>query len=241
MIKVSEIFGPTIQGEGDMIGLPTLFLRVGGCDYRCVWCDTPHAVLSKYRNEWKPMTPAEILTELELLAPAPYWVTVSGGNPAIQKIDELMQEDRTHNDVHYKWCLETQGSVHKKWFADLDRLVLSPKPPSSEQDVDLEILDACMATKWLTPVTIKIVVFNDEDFKWAEMIFDRYKDFMSIKKHTKILQVGNTTPKPGDHVSVSTMLMNLDWLVKKSLDAGLHDVKVLPQLHSLLWGNRVGV
>ena len=39
-IAISEIFGPTIQGEGALIGKPTVFVRTGGCDYRCSWCDT---------------------------------------------------------------------------------------------------------------------------------------------------------------------------------------------------------
>ena len=41
---VIEIFGPTIQGEGSEAGLATHFIRVGGCDYRCSWCDTMYAV-----------------------------------------------------------------------------------------------------------------------------------------------------------------------------------------------------
>lgn len=240
MIKVSEIFGPTIQGEGDMIGMPTLFLRVGGCDYRCSWCDTPHAVLSKYRYEWTPMEPDAILDKLQALAPPPYWVTVSGGNPALQRIDTLMKAGY-EREMHYKYCLETQGSVPKEWFADLDRLVLSPKPPSSEQVVDLKILDRCVSIRENAPLTIKIVVFDEADFKWAKSIFDRYDQSYDAIGYTKILQVGNTTPLPGDPVSVATMLKNLEWLVNRSLEAGLHNVKVLPQLHSLLWGNRVGV
>jgi 7-carboxy-7-deazaguanine synthase len=42
---VVEVFGPTIQGEGALAGLPTLFVRFGGCDYRCSWCDSLLAVL----------------------------------------------------------------------------------------------------------------------------------------------------------------------------------------------------
>jgi 7-carboxy-7-deazaguanine synthase len=55
-IRISEIFGPTIQGEGPLIGRPTVFVRTGGCDYRCSWCDTLYAVLPEYRDEWKLMT-----------------------------------------------------------------------------------------------------------------------------------------------------------------------------------------
>ena len=55
-IRVSEIFGPTIQGEGALIGQPTVFVRTGGCDYRCSWCDSLHAVESAYRETWAPMS-----------------------------------------------------------------------------------------------------------------------------------------------------------------------------------------
>ena len=64
-IRISEIFGPTIQGEGPLIGRPTVFVRTGGCDYRCTWCDTLYAVLPAYRNEWAFMTPADIMARVE--------------------------------------------------------------------------------------------------------------------------------------------------------------------------------
>jgi len=59
-IAISEIFGPTVQGEGPLIGQPTVFVRTGGCDYRCVWCDTLYAVLPEHRSEWVLMKPTEI-------------------------------------------------------------------------------------------------------------------------------------------------------------------------------------
>src|SRR5215831_3988340 len=40
-MKVDEIFGPTIQGEGALAGAVSMFVRLGGCDYRCAWCPTP--------------------------------------------------------------------------------------------------------------------------------------------------------------------------------------------------------
>ncbi len=82
-IRISEIFGPTIQGEGPLIGRPTVFVRTGGCDYRCTWCDTLYAVLPAYRNEWALMTPADIMARVEELAGGnPVLVSLSGGNPA---------------------------------------------------------------------------------------------------------------------------------------------------------------
>ena len=60
-IRISEIFGPTVQGEGPLIGCPTVFVRTGGCDYRCSWCDTLYAVLPEFSGDWRAMSEAEIL------------------------------------------------------------------------------------------------------------------------------------------------------------------------------------
>ncbi len=122
-IRVSEIFGPTIQGEGALIGQPTVFVRTGGCDYRCSWCDTLHAVDSAHRDEWCPMTPEAILMQVEILSGGnPLTVSLSGGNPAIQPLGGLIELGRKEG---YRFALETQGSLAKDWFAELDVLTLS--------------------------------------------------------------------------------------------------------------------
>src|SRR5262249_17228736 len=92
-IRISEIFGPTIQGEGPLIGRPTVFVRTGGCDYRCSWCDTLYAVLPEYRDEWTPMTPRAIMARVnELAGGEPVLISLSGGNPALQPL-ALCHED----------------------------------------------------------------------------------------------------------------------------------------------------
>src|ERR1700680_230750 len=88
-IRISEIFGPTIQGEGPLIGRPTVFVRTGGCDYRCAWCDTMYAVLPAHRNEWASRTPADIMARVDELAggnAGGLLVSLSGGNPAMQPL-----------------------------------------------------------------------------------------------------------------------------------------------------------
>src|SRR5262249_51216898 len=64
LVRVSEIFGPTIQGEGPLIGRPSVFVRTAGCDYRCAWCDTLYAVLPEYHDEWVLMTPTQIIARV---------------------------------------------------------------------------------------------------------------------------------------------------------------------------------
>src|ERR1700720_3417957 len=86
-IRISEIFGPTIQGEGPLTGRPTVFVRTGGCGYRCAWCDTLYAVLPEYRDDWGPVSPEETMAQVnEPAGGKPLLVSLSGGNPALQPL-----------------------------------------------------------------------------------------------------------------------------------------------------------
>jgi len=108
-IRISEIFGPTIQGEGPLIGRPTVFVRTGGCDYRCSWCDTLYAVLPEYHDEWVWMTAPQIIARVnELAGGNPVLVSLSGGNPALQPLHPLIALGRRKG---HSFALETQGSV----------------------------------------------------------------------------------------------------------------------------------
>jgi 7-carboxy-7-deazaguanine synthase len=126
-IAISEIF-LTIQGEGALVGRPTVFVRTGGCDFRCEWCDTLYAVLPEFKNEWAPMTPQAIVEGvLRLSGGAGILVTLSGGNPALHDLSELIETGHAKN---LTFALDTQGSVARDWFAQLEYLILSPKGPS---------------------------------------------------------------------------------------------------------------
>ena len=185
-IRISEIFGPTVQGEGVLIGKPTVFVRTGGCDFRCRWCDTLYAVLPEYRRDWSPMTPADILTRVEQLTGGKsILVTLSGGNPAIQPLGRLIALGK---ERHHRFAMETQGSVHDAWFAALDWLILSPKPPSSGTSTDWAAFDACLAAAASGPRTVlKVVVFDDANYDYAHMVAARYPllpVYLSVGNHT---------------------------------------------------------
>ena len=114
-LRIAEIFGPTIQGEGALIGQPTVFVRAGGCDYRCSWCDSMHAVDSAFRDSWAAMQIAEVWAQVRALSGGrPLTVSISGGNPAIQDFGPLIATGRAEG---YGFALETQGSVARDWFA----------------------------------------------------------------------------------------------------------------------------
>jgi 7-carboxy-7-deazaguanine synthase len=185
-ISISEIFGPVIQGEGALIGRPTVFVRTGGCDYRCAWCDTLYAVLPSFRMEWRRMNAREIMDEVAILSSGhAILITLSGGNPALQSLDSLLDLGRERG---YAFALETQGSVAKAWFAKLTYLILSPKPPSSRMEIDWDALGECLAAGMSTRVIFKIVVFDDADYGFARQVHARFPHVAMY------LQPGNPTP-----------------------------------------------
>jgi len=238
-IRISEIFGPTIQGEGALIGQPTVFVRTGGCDYRCSWCDTLHAVDSKFRGTWRIMTAEEIFSEVEKLSGgAPVMISLSGGNPAIQPLEALIRLGKSHG---YRFALETQGSIVKDWFAELDILTLSPKPPSSGMAADWGALAACIAAARNGPkIALKVVIFDDADYDFARAASAHYP-YLPL-----YLQPGNHTPPALDDdqktaLDMDGIMARMRWLIEKTISDKWYAATVLPQLHVLLWGNRRGV
>ncbi|WP_170330269.1 7-carboxy-7-deazaguanine synthase QueE [Ruegeria arenilitoris] len=233
-LRIAEIFGPTIQGEGALIGEPTVFVRTGGCDYRCSWCDSLHAVGTAYRHDWAAMDTDAVWDQVRTLSGGrPLTVSLSGGNPAIQDFAPLIARGRAEG---YRFACETQGSIAKPWFGDLDTMVLSPKPPSSGETVDWNAFAACIEAAQNGPkVVMKIVIFDEADYDWARAVADRYPALPLY------LQPGNAEVDPDLPVDPQTLSDRLLWLVEKVTADGWFTPRVLPQLHVLLWGNKRGV
>lgn len=240
MVRVSEIFGPTIQGEGPLIGLPTVFVRTFGCDFRCSWCDSMHVVLPEYRKDSVQLTPREIVQRvLDLSQGLPILVTLSGGNPALQPLGDVITLGKKEK---LTFAAETQGSIPARWMEELDYLILSPKPPSSGEQCNHDALYACMSkglSGWPT-VALKVVVFDDADLNFALDLHERYKGVRFY------VQVGNSDVMPyvarsaAQTIHRHKMLDRLRWLSEKIIERRAFGVHVLPQLHTLMWGNERG-
>lgn len=245
-IKICEIFGPTVQGEGALIGQPTVFVRTGGCDYRCKWCDTLHAVESKYRDQWIPMNAAQIFARIEVLSGGvPIMVTLSGGNPAIQPLEPLIN---LGHEKGYHFALETQGSMPREWFSVLDVLTLSPKPPSSGMETDWHKLDECveMAAKGESPTlsVLKIIIGDMKDYAYARACSDRYPDLpVYLQPLNKQPEDGRGKTEEGKNITRERdeILERTCWLVDFVKRDRWYKVTVLPQLHVLLWGDKRGI
>mgnify|MGYP001551796138 CR=1 FL=1 len=123
---ISEIFY-SLQGEGALTGVPSVFVRTSGCNLRCAWCDTPYA---SWNPEGTPMTLEQIVGAVRAHAPARH-VVLTGGEPMIAKgIRELAGELKA---LDYHITIETAATMAPEGIA-YDLASMSPKLLNSAPD-----------------------------------------------------------------------------------------------------------
>lgn len=211
-----------------------MFVRTGGCDYRCSWCDS--AFTWDGTGKSNLMTAEEIIKQLKEIGGDRFsHVTISGGNPAIhQGIGKLVSSLKS---LGIKTAVETQGSLWQEWMMEVSDVTISPKPPSSKMETDYDKLDYYIDRLKDQHVSLKVVVFTEEDLEYAKHIHERYPEIPMY------LQVGNDEVESVENDSlISHLLDRYEWLIDQAVASEtLNDVKVLPQLHTLVWGNKRGV
>ena len=145
MLPLMEAFY-TIQGEGNHTGRAAYFIRVGGCDVGCHWCD----VKESWNAELHP--PTEVSKIVDEAAQYSDTIVVTGGEPFMWNMTPLTSSLRTKG---MKIHVETSGAypLSGEW----DWICLSPKktmPPKEEF--------------YAAAHELKVIIYNQNDFKWAE-------------------------------------------------------------------------
>ena len=204
MLLVSEVF-ISLQGETTFTGWPSTFIRLGGCNLRCRWCDTLHALSGG--DAWE----RERL--LQEAARGPRLVTITGGEPLCQPETPDLVRDLL--DAGHTVVVETNGSLPIDALDPAAHRIVDLKPPSSGETDQIcwPNLDLLTAGD-----EVKIVIADEADFAWA-------REHLAADPRLRAVTV-NLSPAHGR--------MAPDALAEKILASGLQ-VRLNFQLHKLLW------
>jgi organic radical activating enzyme len=189
-LAVSEVFGPTVQGEGPMSGRRCVFLRLGGCNLACSWCDTPYTWDWTGQNgqqydprvEVKKIDFATLRDDIRERAGPIRHLVVTGGEPMLQAIDVAAFVDVLENKEQ-RWVveMETNGTLAppSALIGRIDRYNVSPKlinsipqlawarRPELNYTIRLEPLAALVNTRL---ASLKFVIETEDDFDEIEMV-----------------------------------------------------------------------
>jgi len=148
-LDVQEIF-PTIQGEGLFVGWQSVFLRLGGCNLQCIFCDTE---FDSYVN----MPIADILQKIQNLATnaegliTKKLVVITGGEPFLQPIESICQ---ALIDLGFLVQIETNGTIYRKLPSRV-KIICSPKNNSGKtKNIHPDLLPSISAFKFVVSANI---------------------------------------------------------------------------------------
>ena len=209
-MRVSEIFR-SLQGEGVLIGTPTVFIRTVGCNLECSWCDTEYA-----REGGEELSIEQIMTELE--KHKTQFICLTGGEPLMQN-DVIKLLDKLV-DKCYHVTLETNGSLPLEDVPCAENMLISMdiKCPSSGMEERMLTSNIDL----LSPADqLKFIVANIDDLMYAEDILKNHE----VRCNVVFTPVGGMELEPVARFVLSRKL----------------NARVLPQLHKLIWGDRKGV
>ena len=142
MLRLSEIFGPTVQGEGRFAGYPAIFVRLSGCNLDCKWCDTPftwdwkgkNGTVYIRSNEEFTLSGDHLLNEItQILTNNDQRIIISGGEPLLQRegIRNFVQGLHAKG-IHNPVDVETNGTLNPVEDTDIvTHYTVSPKFGSS--------------------------------------------------------------------------------------------------------------
>lgn len=217
-MRITEIF-KSIQGEGTRAGLPCIFVRLTGCNLRCVWCDTAYAFHGgeKYSVE-------EVIRKVEVLAGKPRSISlaeITGGEPLLQP--ETPGLARQLLALGYTVMIETSGERFVGVLpAEVIKIVDVKCPDSGEHgSFDMRNLDAVDAKD-----EIKFVISSRGDYEFA-------RDFTAEHRlASRVHQVLFSPAFPGPAGSWPGLEPRelTEWI----LADGLH-VRLGLQLHKFIW------
>ena len=227
-MKIAEIFY-SIQGEGSLIGVPSVFIRTSGCNLRCTWCDTPY---TSWQPEGDSLSVQEIVDGVAAFGCG--HVVITGGEPLIAPELAELAERIGATGAHI--TVETAGTVFQELHCDL--MSISPKLANS--------------TPWERDEGRWAAQHERVRFKpnVLRLLMDRYPyqvKFVvsSASDLEEIAQMQQQLTVPAESIILMPEGVNRDvlrerglWIAEICKERGY---RFSPRLHVELWGDRRGI
>ena len=254
MLEINEIFGPTIQGEGKLVGTPSIFIRFGKCNFKCEGfqveyetpsgikkcaCDSYYAVDTEFKDTWtKYKSYDEIVKEVDVLLskyPNNYKIdiVITGGEPLLYWNKEEFQKLLKHyiNDGH-KVTIETNASLNLNFEFDYQKNILFSM--SVKLSNSLEPLKKRVNKSTLTKILentkesyLKFVIGNDFLENAIVEIEDILKNIPQCEVY--LMPLGDSS---------EAIDINSEKVVNLAIKYGF---KYSDRLHIRIWNNKRGV
>lgn len=238
-LPINELFY-SLQGEGRLVGTPSVFVRTSGCNLRCWFCDS-------YHTSWEPVHDQcsldTIVSEIQSYSAADH-VVLTGGEPLIHPESVTLLERL--EELGYHTTVETNGTIHRK--APIDLLSISPKLASStpvpkrdpagngewadrheNRRIDTDTLATLVDTY---EFQFKFVVTDADDLPEIERILDQVRRVTeaTVADTDVLLMPEGTTQASIDERQNEVAQLALE-----------HGYRYTPRLHVDLWNDEPGV
>lgn len=223
-MKIAEIFY-SVQGEGGLVGVPSIFVRTSGCNLRCSWCDTPY---TSWRPEGEDLSIDQILERTSAYTAARH-VVLTGGEPMIAPA--IVDLSNRFRDRGMHITFETAGTVYCPVACDL--MSISPKLSNSTPEgvfraqherlrINPEVLKR-LTTEY--DYQLKFVIANESDLTEAQTVIES----LNAPPGKVILMPEGT--------NVEVLSERGAWIAELCKQ---HGYRFSPRLHVYLYGNRRG-
>ena len=226
-ISVVEAFGPTLQGEGPHAGRACVFLRLGGCNLSCSWCDTPYSWDGRrydLRQEIQQLTVDQIMDRM----PTGNMVIVTGGEPLLQQDNPWwpLLLDRLSDAYPLGLHLETNGTIapNEASRSLFTHITVSPKLANAGNHRGHQSRAIWDHWKSIPQAIFKIVVENEQDVVDAVDLASYY----GMRPRLWVMPQGITAAE-----------LDMRWPVIAQA-AAERGVNATHRLHVLAWGPERG-
>ena len=249
MLEVNEIFGPTIQGEGKLVGTPSIFIRFGKCNFRCEGfnveyetpsgikkcsCDSFYAVDPAFKEQWHIMSKEDIINKVNELKPNyNVDIVITGGEPLLYwKNKEFQELLKYYVENEYKVTIETNASLNINLDEDYQKKILFSQ--SVKLSNSLEPLKKRVNVNTLTKIA--------KNTKGSYLKFVIDKKFKQ-KANKEINEILKQIPKTDVYLmpmgdTAQEINENCETVIDMAIENGF---KYCDRLHIRVWDNKRGV